>query len=116
MWKYKDQFVFGHPYIFIHPFKQQAVKHLVDNIPAWVDYAIVFGSAIMPYCRHESDIDIALIGNLSGETNLDNLRIDNQSYDFLKYKSVNELKQKATTSRQNVEKDIYERGVVVFER
>lgn len=107
----------GHPYTLIHPFKQQAVKRLVDNVSGWVDYVIVFGSAIMPYCRKDSDIDVSLIGGYTGnDHNLDAMRIEGQSYDFLKYISLEDLKKRAAYNIQNIERDIYERGVVVFER
>jgi predicted nucleotidyltransferase len=117
MWRYKDLYGLGHPYTLIHPFKQQAVKRLVDNISGWVDYVVVFGSSIMPYCRKDSDIDVSLIGDYTEENqNMDAMRMEGQSYDFLRYASVDDLKKRAAYSIQNVERDIYERGVVVFER
>jgi len=115
MWKFLDKHNLGNPYTLIHPKKQKIVKYLVDNIPNEVDYVIVFGSSIMPYCQAESDIDVAFVGECEYK-DLDRAFVDDQEYDVLIYKSLDEVKQRAFSSRQNVEREIYENGVLVYER
>ena len=47
----------------INPLKQDELKKVLDVIPDSVDELWVFGSAVTPYCRPDSDIDVCIIGN-----------------------------------------------------
>ena len=115
MWIYKDVCGLGGAYKHIHPFKQAVVAHFIKSLPDWVDYVIVFGSATMPFCREDSDIDICIIGDYPEDlSNFTDSRMPGESYDFLFYKSPEQLLAKAELSIQNVERDIYEKGVVVY--
>ena len=111
-----DKHGYGEPFTAIHPFKQAAVKHMVDNVLPEVTHVIVFGSSTLPCCRSWSDIDVCLIGNLDDSLSLKPLRSTGESYDFLKYRTLKELKDRAGRSIQNVEKSILDMGVLVYEQ
>jgi len=111
-----DKHGYGVPYTYIHPFKQAAVKHVVDNITPEITHVIVFGSSTLPSCRSWSDVDICLVGNIDESFKLSNLRLKGESYDFLKYKSMDELKLLSQRSIQNIEKSILDKGVILYEQ
>jgi predicted nucleotidyltransferase len=116
MYKFNDRYEYGGPFVYIHPYKQRAVKYLVENVDDTVQYVIVFGSAAHPSCARDSDIDVCIIGVNSEEFNSRNLRLAGESYDFMTYPSTDALLEEAGLSCQNVAKTIYEEGVVVYAR
>lgn len=113
MYQFNDIYGYGKPIIFIHPFKQQVVKKLVEHICPAVTHVIIFGSATLPACRYDSDVDVCLIGDVE---NMDTskLLMSGQAYDIVKYHSLTELRQKAESSFHNISKEIYTKGVVVY--
>jgi predicted nucleotidyltransferase len=113
---YFDKHGYGEPFVYIHPFKQAAAKHLAENIMPGITHVIVFGSAVLPCCRSWSDVDVCLIGDMGDDVLLSPLKKKGESYDFLKYASLDELHRLADRSIQNVEKSIVEKGVLVYER
>ena len=113
---YFDKHGYGEPFVYIHPFKQAAAKHMVDNITPEITHVIIFGSSTLPCCRSWSDIDVCLIGDIDDSVPLTSLRIKGESYDFLKYKSVDEMQRLAKRSIQNVERNILEKGVLIYEQ
>jgi predicted nucleotidyltransferase len=118
-YKYIDKYGYGSPFFYIHPLKQKAVRRLVDNLPTGTEYALVFGSALLPACREESDIDIALIGNIDGKINFRDLISDKTErngceYDIVTFPSIGYLREKAARSIQNGERSILEKGLVVY--
>jgi predicted nucleotidyltransferase len=116
MYKFEDKYEYGGPFVYVNPYKQKAVKHLVDNLDDEVEYVIIFGSATHITCRRDSDIDVCVVGVKTGEFNSRSLRLDGESYDFLTYPSTDALLEEAGASCQNVAKTIYEEGVVVYAR
>ncbi len=116
MYKFRDIYNLGAPYIYIHPFKQLAVKKLAENAPEGLDYIIIFGSAVTPACWYGSDIDVCLIGKNIDGTQADAMRSKGQTYDFLTYPDLENLIAISGHDRFNVESDILRDGVIVYER
>jgi fructose-specific component phosphotransferase system IIB-like protein len=92
-----------------------AVKKIADNAAAELDYIIIFGSSITPWCHFNSDIDVCLIGENAAAFNPDPLRTEGQAYDFLPYSSVAEIKKRSRTDRCNVESRILKDGLIIYE-
>lgn len=46
----------------VHPFKQKVVYAILNDLRSmsWLKEVWLFGSSLQPYCRFESDIDIAV--------------------------------------------------------
>lgn len=109
--KFNDIHQYGEPFSYIHPYKQKEVKHLVDHITAPITHAIVFGSGTNYTCWWGSDLDVCLIG-VDASYNTKPLRYPGQAYDFIFYNSLQELAQNTTPN--SVEKEIWEKGVVVY--
>lgn len=110
-WIHKDVHSLGFPYNHIHPYKQKAVKHLVDNLPQTVKNVIIFGSAVRTGHLWMSDLDVCIIGSVSDKTKL---RYKNTVYNWLEYPSLEEIimyKDKLCSVRR----DIYTKGVMVYE-
>ena len=64
---FKDINNLGYPYYHVHPYKQQAVKTLVERIPETVSQVIIFGSSVTTAHFWWNDLDVCIIGIL-GET------------------------------------------------
>jgi predicted nucleotidyltransferase len=111
---YIDKYGYGRPYINIHPLLQKQVKHLVDNIPEGTQYVYVFGSALLPSCRQESDLDVALVGEISLSDSFAPMRLPDCEYDILTFPSMESLKEAAEESIQNVARSILEEGLLVY--
>ena len=112
---FKDIHGFGEPYVFIHPHKQKAAKHLVDNRPEWVDYIVIFGSATGAHHFYKKDLDVCIIGKDPQSLDERNyhyqrpMRLAGVAYDFLDYDSLEDLK---TDGR--IYKEILSEGVVIY--
>ena len=113
MYNFIDKYGYGTPYTNIHPFKQKAVKHMLDNKPPSIQVVIIFGSSVLPSCKDYSDIDVCLIGDFE-EFNLSDITVEGQAYDFVKYETVEELQEKAKLNGNGIDRDIYNKGVVVY--
>ena len=46
----------------VSAFKRKQLDNLLRSLPDSVDQVWVFGSAVTPYCRPDSDLDICLVG------------------------------------------------------
>ena len=60
-WIFNDIHEYGYPYYHVHPYKQEAVKYLVDNRLDWVTNIIIFGSSVGNWHMWWKDVDICLI-------------------------------------------------------
>lgn len=50
------------PWRRIHPYKRKLINEILkSDIPAGIQQIIIFGSAITPRCRYDSDTDLAII-------------------------------------------------------
>ena len=116
MYKFSDKYGFGGAFAHVHPYKQRAVKFLVDNVDDVIQYVIIFGSSTLPTCKRDSDIDVCIIGVNSEDFSSRNLRVPEEYYDFLTYPSTEEFLEEVNSSMQNVARSIYEEGVVVYAR
>ncbi|MCL1934897.1 MAG: nucleotidyltransferase domain-containing protein [Defluviitaleaceae bacterium] len=109
-YKFKDKEGFSPPFTYIHPYKQKEVKNIVDKLKGRVEAIIVFGSSVAYHCWTGSDIDLCLIG-ISPE---DIKRGELPNSDVLYYKTKEEFLNNANTDLWTIEKEILEKGVVVW--
>jgi len=114
--KFIDKHNLGVPFCYVHPYKQLAVKHLVDNVEDWVEGVIIFGSAVTDAHFYESDVDVCIVGTPSGEFSSRDLRLKGEAYDFVLVESPDMLKQKSDEDFCSVYRDIMEGGVVVYDK
>ena len=115
--RFKDLHGLGAPYIFVHPHKQLAVKHLVDNKPPWVDCIIIFGSALGDHHFYKKDLDVCIIGeNFDKDEPFQyqrHLRLPGIRYDFLTYDTIHDIIDE-NAPLGSVERRISEGGLVVY--
>jgi len=116
MYKFIDKHNLGKPFYYIHPYKQLAVKHLVDNIEDWVEGVIIFGSSVTHAHHYDSDLDVCIIGTPTREFTSRNLRLRGESYDFIPIESAETLKQKSDEDFCSIYRDIVEGGVVIYDK
>ena len=116
MYKFLDKYNLGAPFYYVHPYKQEAVKHLVDNVDDWVESVIIFGSSVTHTHHYDSDLDVCIIGKPVGEFSSKNLRVKGQSYDFILVDSAELLLQKSDDDFCSVYRDIVDGGIVVYDR
>ena len=114
-WIFRDIYNLGFPYYHIHPYKQKAVKYLVDNILNWVTQVIVFGSSISPCHFYEKDLDICLVGDRKNQDSYSKLKLSGHIYDFLWCPSFNDLLMKSENF-DTVYMYIVKEGVLVYEQ
>lgn len=114
MYKFIDKYGYGEPYIYIHPHKQQIVKQIVDAIPNWVDYLIVFGSAVNATCKQTSDVDLCVIGQRKDSDNVEDF--DNLHVDIITHNTVTSFKDSISKNPYSASSDAYNKGVVVYAR
>lgn len=99
--------------------KIMALAHICDKI----DYIYVFGSTVDESCTDKSDIDIAIISNVTRSklfqtksyNEFTNKLYDidlNQDYDILQFNSMDTIK----NSDDFVCRDIIEKGKLLYER
>ena len=116
MYKFLDVHNLGKPFYYIHPYKQMAVKHLVDNVEDWVENIIIFGSSVTHAHHYNSDLDVCIVGIPIEEFSSHKLRLKGQMYDFILIDSLKLLKQKSDDDFCSVYRDIMDGGVVVYDK
>ena len=109
--KFIDKYGYGGAYEYIHPYKQKDVKTVEKEIKDDVEAIIVFGSSIKDTCRPNSDIDMCIIGNIKNINISKNIEVD-----ILSYPSVSILKEVAQNPWYSIEKEIWNKGVVIYAR
>ena len=114
VYKFLDKYNVGAPFCYIHPYKQLAAKHLVDNVEDWVEGVIIFGSGVTPAHHYDSDLDVCIIGTPGEEFSSRDLRLRGEAYDFVLVESPELLKQKSEADFCSVYRDIMDGGVVVY--
>ena len=116
MYKFIDKYNLGKPFCYIHPYKQMAVKHLVDNVEDWVENVIIFGSSVTHAHYYDSDLDVCIVGIPTEEFSSQKLRLKGEIYDFILVDSPELLKQKSNDDFCSVYRDIMDGGVVVYDK
>jgi predicted nucleotidyltransferase len=111
---YIDKYGYGSPYTFIHPLRQKHVKHLVEHVPEGTRYVYLFGSSLLPSLHQDSDVDVALIGDIDMSSSFLPMKLPDCDYDILTFSSMEELKENASQSIQNTERSILEEGLLVY--
>lgn len=96
---------------------------VIANICKEIDYIILFGSSLENKCTERSDIDLAIISNVTRAkllrsnsydrftTALYNID-DEQTYDILQFNSMEDLKKRDNA----VCKDIVNKGKIIYRR
>jgi len=101
---------------YIHPNKQQLAHQLTTTAPSWVDYIIIFGSAVTANCRPDSDLDICVIGayplDLSGLWPC----LDSEEKDIIFKQSIDDFKSALAIQPAGVMHEIKTKGVVIYDR
>ena len=116
-WVFFDIYSLGYPFYYIHPYKQQAVKHITENVPLYIDYVIVFGSSIGTWHRCESDLDLCVIGLIDKFSSVHKQRFYYKNVDLnvLMYESLSDLCN-YETDINHVRYAILNEGVMVYEK
>lgn len=96
---------------------------MIANICKEIDYIILFGSSLEDKCTEQSDIDLAIISNVTRAkllrsngydrftTALYNID-DEQTYDILQFNFMEDLKKRDSV----VCKDIVNKGKIIYRR
>ena len=116
-WIFKDIHGYGYPYYHIHPYKQEAVKHLVDNVYEGIDYVFIFGSSVFAGHFYKSDLDVCLVGEMDDAslTALDKIKTKDVRFDFVNVSSLEKLEYAAKNYIGYVYDYIFNEGVCVYE-
>jgi len=117
---YNDIYGLGLPYRHIHPYKQNEVKGIVDNIPAWVTHVIIFGSAVHSWHYYENDLDVCIVGPNPGADEDDfsyrkALKQKGCSYDFVEFPDMDALFAQEIDVN-SIGYNILHEGVLVYEQ
>ena len=107
-YRFIDKYGYGGPYVYIHPYKQQSVKQIVDNVFPEISQVIIFGSATSMACKPSSDVDVCVIGEFDTEQ-VAQLRQAKDTLDILHFADVESLKQDA-----RLVKELRTKGVRVY--
>ena len=99
----------------MHPKKQMAVKKTIENVPEWIEYIILFGSATNPTCKDSSDIDMVLIGNNIEEEKY-TFKLKEESYEILQYSSIKDYLESVNVNPYGASMESYKKGVIIYER
>ena len=116
-WIFKDIHGYGYPYYHVHPYKQKAVKYLVENKSDWVEGIIIFGSSVQQYHMWFKDLDVCLIGKHQFNDDRSQMYYKGEriSYDFLEYNTMDDLL-KGIGKHSDVRTHICNGGVMVYEK
>lgn len=117
-WIFKDIYNLGYPYYHIHPYKQKAAKHMVDQASCVIDYIIIFGSSVTTWHRQWKDLDVVLVGDAVSEIDtriLLNMKIEPRrfTYDILTYTNLSEISENAN-NLSKLSQEILNKGVMVY--
>lgn len=105
--------------------KANTVKHIIELASACekIDYIILFGSSVEESCTKESDIDIAIVSNVTKSKLFKSKEYDKfttslydidsqQEYDILQFNSLRKIE----SSKDYVCKDIINKGKIIYKR
>ena len=115
-WVFRDIYNLGFPYYHIHPHKQLISKKINEKIPLWIEYVIVFGSAVGTWHTYEKDLDLCIVGQNFKRKNClyrKNLLDSKVCIDFLEINSLEEL-YTYKSEKNSVYFDIINEGVMLY--
>ena len=104
-YRFIDKYGYGKPFVYIHPYKQQTVKAIVDNVFPGVKQLIIFGSATSTACKPYSDVDVCVIGDFDTEE-VTKLRTSEDNLDILHFKNIEILLQDTRLVRELKKKGV----------
>ena len=95
----------------IHPYKQKDVYELVTILKDKVELIVIFGSSVKDTCWQGSDLDVCIVSK-------EDIQLKNviKNLNFLKYDTIEELAHLASYPLWCIEKEIWEKGEVVYVR
>ena len=113
--------------VMVADYKAGIIKHIIDtakNCPD-IDAIMLFGSVLEERCKEKSDIDIVIISKktvnaLSNRKSFNDFIKDlylldfSQEYDFLYFKSIDEIRQKKDEAP--ICKELTEKGKIIYKR
>ena len=99
----------------INAIKQGEVLNVLNALPDTVDELWVFGSAVTPYCRPDSDIDVCVIGdNISKEDRRQMAHAPRYGMDLI------DVSHKQFESEKNekgsVSNEVYNKGLLIYRK
>ena len=112
---FKDIDNLGYPFYHVHPYKQNAVKFLVDRIDEEIKQVLVFGSAVHTWHFYEKDLDLCFICPDDYVIDRNKLRYKNTELNILTYPSFVDL-YKYIDDINCVRTNIVREGVLVYAR
>lgn len=103
----------GELYKSIHPKKQEVVYQLLQDVPPNIEAIGVFGSALTPHCKDDSDIDIIIIASTYNHE----FKTKGLGVDVLDYRSLDSLVESAEVGGFNsIAYNIINEGVFIYEK
>ena len=108
-YRFFDKHNLGEPFIYLHPYKQKEVYDTLQSLGDDIDLMIIFGSATQLYCHEHSDIDVCVVSSNPEPR----VSFETSACDILAYPSVAELRRLKNAPEYNIEKSIWQQGVVV---
>lgn len=99
----------------ISDYKKEDLKSVLDVIPDSVDELWVFGSAVTPYCRPDSDLDVCIIGDsITKEDRKLLIHAPRHAMDLLDV--THEIFAKESKEPGNVFYEVANKGVLVYKK
>ncbi|MBQ6814783.1 MAG: nucleotidyltransferase domain-containing protein [Lachnospiraceae bacterium] len=105
--------------------KANTVRQIIEIATSCeqIDYIILFGSSVEETCTEESDIDIAIVSNVTKSRLFKSKEYDKfttslydinsqQEYDILQFNSLKKIE----SSKEYVCKDIVHKGKIIYKR
>ena len=99
----------------VNKLKQEDLKRILDALPDSVDELWVFGSALTPYCKPESDIDVCVVGdNITNEDCRTLMHAPTSAMDLIDAShEVFENERKVVGSIYN---EVQEKGLLIYDK
>ena len=99
----------------VNSIKRDELQKILDVLPESVDELWVFGSAVTPYCRPDSDIDVCIIGdNITREDRKRIVHAPRYGMDLL---DVSHLEFEAEREvKGSIFNEVYTKGLLIYRR
>lgn len=96
----------------VSSFKQEDLQKILDVLPDSVEELWVFGSAVTPYCRPDSDLDICVIGDISKEDRRTISHAPRRGIDLLDISKKDFEEEKEV--RGSIFFEVYTKGLLIY--
>ena len=103
------------PFAKISEFKRDDLKAVLAVIPESVDELWVFGSAVTPYCRPDSDLDVCVVGDtITKKARKVLAHAPRRGMDLLNISNADFLAERNQAG--SVFYDVYHKGLLVYKK